>query len=186
MSTQETQSLTEEPQTSEPNTAAEAQPEASSELDALRQEALALRDELEGQRNQLMRTLADFQNFRKRVEAEKASLRTFAAEKLVLDLLPVLDNFQRTLDALEQGSSLDSIKGGIVAVERQFRAALESHNVTPIPAHGQPFDPELHEAIGHEHSEEHPEDTVTQVLEPGYKMAEKVIRPARVRVSKKP
>jgi molecular chaperone GrpE len=153
---------------------------------ALQEELTALKDEFETMRNQLMRTMADFQNFRKRKEVEIQTLKSYAAEKLVLDLLPVLDNFHRTVEALQQGSSLESIKSGIIAVERQFLSALESNNVVPIPAHGQPFDPELHEAIAHEPSTEHPEDTVIHVLEPGYKMVDRIIRPARVRVSKKP
>ena len=153
---------------------------------AMHNELTALRDEFETMRNQLMRTLADFQNFRKRKEAEMQTLKSYANEKLVLDLLPVLDNFQRTVDALQQGSSLESIKSGIIAVERQFLTALEMNHVTPVKADGQPFDPEVHEAVAHAETEEHPENTVVQVLEPGYRMAERVIRPARVRVSKKP
>lgn len=154
--------------------------------EALHSELTALKDEFETMRNQLMRTLADFQNFRKRKDTEIQSLRTFAAERLVQDLLPVLDNFHRTLDALQQGSSLDSIKSGLLAIERQFMSVLEGHHVRQIEAHGQPFDPEMHEAIGHDSTDEHPEDTVIHVLEPGYKMADRIIRPARVRVSKKP
>jgi molecular chaperone GrpE len=76
--------------------------------------------------------------------------------------------------------------GGIQAVDRQLRSVLEGHNVVRIPAHGELFDPEIHEAVASDPSEEHPENTVLQELEPGYKMAERVIRPARVRVSTKP
>jgi len=152
-------------------------------LKAALQHAIDERDHL---RDQLMRSVADFQNFRKRSEADKIATRQFANEKLVLDLLPVLDNFERTFAALQSGSSLESIMGGIQAVERQLRSVLESHNVSRIPAHGEPFDPEFHEAVATDHSEEHPENTVLQELEPGYRMADRVIRPARVRVSKRP
>lgn len=76
--------------------------------------------------------------------------------------------------------------GGIQAVERQLRSVLEAHNVVRIVSHGAPFDPELHEAVAMEPSDEHPENTVTHELQPGYKMADRVIRPAHVRVSKKP
>ena len=161
-------------------------PSEAVDLELLKAALLKAQDERDQLRDQLMRSVADFQNFRKRNEAEKIITRQFANEKLVVDLLPVLDNFERTFAALQSGSSLESIMGGIQAVDRQLRAVLESYNVIRIPAHGLPFDPEIHEAVATDPSEEHPESTVLQELEPGYKMAEKVIRPARVRVSTKP
>ncbi|MHB8635351.1 MAG: nucleotide exchange factor GrpE [Fimbriimonadaceae bacterium] len=159
--------------------------EDASDVEFLKAALLAAQDDRDQLRDQLMRSVADFQNFRKRNEADKALTRQFANEKLVLELLPVLDNFERTFAALQSGSSLESIMGGIQAVDRQLRAVLESYNVVRIPAHGEAFDPEIHEAVATDPSDEHPENTVLQELEPGYKMADKVIRPARVRVSTK-
>jgi len=147
-------------------------------------------DQLKGERDQLLdrlaRLQAEFENARKRAEREKADFRDHATGSVVEQFLPVLDNFERTFAALQSGSSLESIMGGIQAVDRQLRAVLESYNVIRIPAQGLPFDPEIHEAVATDASAEHPENTVLQELEPGYKMAEKVIRPARVRVSTKP
>jgi molecular chaperone GrpE len=158
----------------------------SPEIEALKVALAEAKDEAAQLRDQLMRSVADFQNFRKRSEAEKLTLRQFANERFAVDLLPVLDNFERTFAAMQGGSSLESIMGGIQAVERQLRSVLETHNVTRIVAHGQQFDPELHEAVATDPSSEHPENTVIHELQPGYKMAERVIRPAHVRVSTKP
>lgn len=151
------------------------------ELEQALQKATDERDQLQ---EQLLRSVADFQNFRKRAQQDAAALRKFANESLVADILPAMDNFERTIAALAAGASTESIVNGIRAIERQLASILETHNVSKIKAHGQPFDPELHEAIGHEDSDDHPEGTVVAEVEPGYRMSEKVIRPARVRVSK--
>lgn len=134
---------------------------------------------------QVLRTLADFQNFRKRTQSEAALLRQFAAEAFVTDLLPVLDNFERTLAHIDGGASAESMVDGIKAVDRQLRSVLESQKVSRIESIGQPFDPVYHEALGTDVNPDLAEDIVTAEIEPGYKMGDKVIRPARVKVSKK-
>lgn len=154
--------------------------------DLLKAEIERLTADKKSLEDQVLRTMAEFQNFRRRKEQEADQLRQFATERLVTNLLPVLDNFERTLAALENGAPLDSLMEGIRAVDRQFRAVLESHNVKRIDSRGQPFDPDVHEAIAAEESHELPENTVVGEVEPGYRIADKVIRPARVRVSKKP
>lgn len=136
--------------------------------------------------DQLLRARADFQNFRKRTQQEKGLLQQFATEGLVSDLLPVLDNFERTIAALESGASLESLMEGVKAVDRQLRSVLESQRLVRVPSVGSLFDPEQHEAIESEETLEVPEGTITAELSGGYKMADKVIRPARVRVAKKP
>lgn len=166
--------------------AAEQAGAPETETSVLRQEVERLNQENKQLEEQVLRTMAEFQNFRRRKEQESLQLRQFATEKLVTSLLPVMDNFERTLAALESGAPLESLIEGIRAVDRQFRSILESQNVRRIDSHGQPFDPDFHEAIAAEESEEHPENTVLSELEAGYRMADKVIRPARVRVSKKP
>lgn len=155
------------------------------EVESLRAALQKATDERDGLQDQLLRAMADFQNFRKRVLQENDQMRAFATERLVTQLLPVLDNFERTIAAFEGGAPAESVMEGIKAVDRQMRSILESHNVARIKAEGEPFDPEIHEAIAMENSEEHPEGTVLNELEAGYRMGEKVIRPARVRVSKK-
>ncbi len=161
------------------------------DLVALYQEIENLTSERDEAKDQVLRTLADlqnyqrdFQNYRKRNQQEMAQFRLMATEQLVSDLLPVLDNFERTIAHVEAGATVESLVGGIRAVEKQLRSVLEGQSVRRIQSVGSPFDPELHEALGTEVSEEHADDTVTTEIEPGYKMGEKVIRPARVKVAK--
>ncbi|MDR3692148.1 MAG: nucleotide exchange factor GrpE [Fimbriimonas sp.] len=161
------------------------------EVELLAQEIENLTAERDEAKDQVLRTLAElqnfqkeFQNYRRRNQQEMAQFRLLATEQLVSELLPVLDNFERTILHVEAGATVESLVGGIKAVERQLRNVLESQNVKRIPTVGQPFDPDVHEAIGTESGTEHPDETVVIEVEPGYKMGEKVIRPARVKVAK--
>lgn len=137
-------------------------------------------------KDQLLRTMADFQNFRKRVQEEKRQIQERANESLIVDLLPVLDNFERALAGMESGVSLEAAIEGVKAIDRQFRAVLEVQKVKRVASVGQPFDPEHHDALALVESAEHDEGTVLEEVESGYKLGDRVIRPARVRVSKKP
>ena len=161
------------------------------DLEALYKEIESLTAERNEAKEQVLRTLADlqnyqrdFQNYRRRNQQEMAQFRLIATEQFVTELLPVLDNFERTIAHVEAGATVDSLISGIKAVEKQLRSALESQSVRRIQSVGQPFDPEVHEALGTEASSEYPDETVVVEIEPGYKMGEKVIRPARVKVSK--
>ncbi len=157
-----------------------------SDLEALKSQLDAITAEKDQYMDQLLRTQADFQNFRKRTQSEAALLRQFATENLVTNLLPTLDNFERTIQYMESGGDAQKVFDGIRAVERQLRSILESQNVRRIPSIGHAFDPEVHEALGMEITDAHPENTVVIEIEAGYKMGEKVIRPARVKVAQKP
>ncbi len=160
--------------------------QASSDLAELQDALHKAMHERDTANEQMLRTMADFQNFRKRVLQENEQMKAFATERLVTQLLPVLDNFERTIAAFEAGAKPESVMDGIKAVDRQIRSVLESQNVTRIPSEGHVFNPDVHEAIATAHSEEYPEGTVLGEIEAGYKMADRVIRPARVKVSKKP
>lgn len=142
-----------------------------------------LQDELNGTRDQLLRTMADFQNFRARQTQKAEQDRRFATENFVTALLPVLDNFERTIAHVAQGATVEQVLEGIKAVERQLRSALESQNVKRIESVGHVFDPTYHEAISMEASEEYAPETITFEFEAGYRMGDKVIRPARVKVA---
>ncbi len=157
-----------------------------STFEALLSQIETLVVERDSMRDQFLRTSADFQNFRKRTQQESASLRLFATESLVTSLLPVLDNFGRTVAYMDTATDPVKVFDGIRAVERQLRTILEGQNVRKILTIGEAFDPEVHEALGMETSEEHPENTVVIEIESGYKMGDKVIRPAKVKVSQKP
>jgi len=152
---------------------AEAEPAPAPELDELRG-ALA---ELDGRYRRLA---ADFENFRRRSVQEAQDRTRYGAEQLALALLPVLDNLQRAQAHAPEG---DPLLDGLRLVTRQFEDALHSAGVTPIDAEGQPFDPALHEAIGGEESAEVEHDTVLDVLQPGYRLHDRVLRPALVRVA---
>jgi molecular chaperone GrpE len=142
----------------------------------------AERDQL---RDQLLRTLADAQNARKRFDNERQQLQKYAAEGIIRDLLPVLDNFQRAISAIENGGDLDGLLEGVKMIDKQIRGVLESKGVKPVKSVGEKFDPEMHEAIGTDPaSEEFEPETVTVELEAGYWLGDRVIRPARVRVAR--
>jgi len=160
-----------------------AQPDPSLELRAriaeLEHEVVQLKDEK-------LRAMAEAQTMLRRFRQDAENQRKFAHEGLVRDLIPVLDNFDRTLAALAKGASAEAVADGVKAVEKQLRKAVESHGVQRIHPHGEVFDPEKHEAVVTHETDEHPDDTVLDVLEAGYLLHDRVIRPSRVRVSKKP
>lgn len=156
---------------------------AEADLQELNEQMVRLQDELNQSKEQLLRTMADFQNFRKRNQEQAAQLRQFATESLVTALLPVLDNFERSVNHMKQGATLEQAMAGVQAVERQLRSVLEGQNVRRIESVGKPFDPDVHEAISMEPSTEYEANTVILEVEPGYKMGDRVIRPARVKVA---
>jgi molecular chaperone GrpE len=150
----------------------------------LREKIEALEQSLADAEADKLRALADFQNLRRRSQEEKEILRRFATENLVTALLPVLDNFERTVSHLQAGADPEKMLEGIRIVEKQLKQVLEGQQLRRIDAVGQPFDPDLHDAIAMETSDEHPNDTIIAEIEPGYRMGDKVIRPARVKVAK--
>ncbi len=157
-------------------------PEVRTEQAALEQLTLE-RDSL---KDQLLRAYADLQNQRKRFQSDRDAIQRYATESLIHDLLPVLDNFERTIAAAESGASLDALLEGLRSVDKQLRAALEARGLGRIDSQGAAFDPAVHMAVAAEPSHDVQEGTVTQELEAGYKLAESVIRPAKVKVAKRP
>ena len=139
-----------------------------------------LRSALEERDAQYLRLAADFENFRRRSAQEGLDRVRYAPEAAAVALLPVLDNLQRAIQHAPEG---DPMVDGVRMVARQFEDALGSLGVTRIEAAGQPFDPALHEAIGGEESPDVAEDTVLAVLQDGYRLHDRVLRPALVRVA---
>jgi len=139
-----------------------------------------LRRALEERDTQYLRLAADFENFRRRSAQESVDRSRYGAEGAAVALLPVLDNLRRAIQHAPEG---DPMVDGVRMVARQFEEALRSLGVTEIDAEGQPFDPALHEAIGGEESPEVERDTVAAVLQPGYRLHDRVLRPALVRVA---
>jgi molecular chaperone GrpE len=152
-------------------------------ISALQAELEQLRKDVEESQNHYLRVLADFDNFRRRQREETARQVGLAREELILKILPLVDNFQRTLDATEAQHSYDSLVEGVSLTLRQIREMLEKEGLQPIEAVGEPFNPELHEAMMRVDTDEYPENTVIDELEKGYTLNGKVLRPARVRVA---
>lgn len=148
---------------------------SSDEVDSAR-----LESETASLRERLMRTLADFDNYRKRTEREKQALRRFANFDVFKDFLGVLDNFER---ALEASGSAEDLKQGLKMVVRQQEEILQRHGVKSVDAIGKPFDPKVHEAVAREESSEVETPTVTKELQRGYLLHDRLLRPAMVYVA---
>lgn len=129
--------------------------------------------------DQLQRTAADYANYRRRTEQEREQQRLAANERLLRDVLPVLDDLQRGLETLPADEQESKIAEGMRLIEQKLLATLKRHGVTPIDALGQPFDHTIHEAI---EADPAGGDTVVAVYTPGYRLGDSVLRPAMVKV----
>ena len=132
-----------------------------------------------------LRLAADFDNFKKRTRQEQLETIQHASADLIARLLPALDDLHKALDHKPNGVDEGWVKGLELSV-RKLDEALSAHGLEPIEAVGARFDPKLHEAIGSEESAEHPEDTVTSELRRGYRIRDRVVRPALVKVARPP
>lgn len=132
--------------------------------------------------NRYKRLQADFDNFRRRTNQEKEQLSGFVKGNVLADLLPVLDNFERAVQSPAEGDA-KTFLDGFVMIYQNLMATLQKHGLAPIEAVGQPFDPNLHQAIMRVETDEYPEDTVVEVLQTGYTVDGRCIRPAMVKVS---
>lgn len=155
----------------------------TSDLEGLQTLFDTLQKERDQVNDQLLRTMADFQNFRKRTQQEQSLTRQYATESLIMTLLPVMDNFERTVKAAENGGSLEALVAGVKAIDKQIKIIVEQQGVTRIESVGKPYDTDLHEALAMVPTEDHEPDTIIEEIEPGYKMGDKVIRHAKVRVA---
>jgi molecular chaperone GrpE len=133
--------------------------------------------------NRYLRLAADFDNYKKRVRQEHSETVQHANVDLIGRLLPVVDNFHRVIESAPAGLD-EAWLQGIKLTLQQLDELLASQGVSQIESVGTPFDPTLHEAIGHEESDEHPEDTVVSEVRKGYRLHDRVVRPALVRVAR--
>jgi molecular chaperone GrpE len=136
-------------------------------------------------RDRFLRLAADFENFRKRVQQDRLETLKYGAATIVQRLLPVLDDAERALERVPEGTD-ERWARGLYLVLQHLREVLESTGVRPIEAVGRPFDPNVHEAIGYEETTEHPEGTVIVELRRGYRLHDRVLRPALVKVGRRP
>jgi molecular chaperone GrpE len=137
-------------------------------------------------RNNWHRAAADFANYKRRTGEERATLGQFSNAVLISKLLGVLDDFDRALESVPAERAHDPWAEGVQLVERKLRNVLESEGVRPIEAVGQPFDPNLHEAVVHEETADHPDNQVIDEVQRGYRLHDRVIRPSLVRVANNP
>lgn len=140
--------------------------------------------EAEEWKNRYLYSLAEMDNVRRRARLDAEEARKFANERLISDLLPVLDNFGRALAAAEQGGSMESFKSGVDLIHRQFHDVLTRAGLEKIDAEGQPFDPNLHQAVIQVEPEDGQEPhQVVEELQPGYRLNDRVVRPSLVKVT---
>lgn len=148
------------------------------------QEIDLVRSELVEARDKMLRAQAELENYRKRARRELDDERKYAEINLLRDILPVLDNVARAIAAAEKKADAASLLEGFKLVRQQLNTVLERHNCHAIEAEGQPFDPAHHEAVMQQPAPDKPESTVLNVVQTGYQLHDRVVRPAQVIVSK--
>jgi molecular chaperone GrpE len=151
--------------------------EPQSELEQVRAERAAYLD-------RAARIQAEFENFRKRSEKQQQDFREYALAGAMTTLLPILDSLDRALNT--KAASLEDFHAGIELIDKQFHDALAKLGVQPVPAAGEPFDPNLHQAIQMVDTEEVEDNHVLDELQRGYKLKDRLLRPAMVRVARHP
>lgn len=158
-------------------------PEPAAASDTNSPDTNALQQEVAELKDQLLRSHAELDNFRRRSRREAEDSQKYQALPVIRDLLPGIDNLQRAIDATEQTGDAQNLVEGVKMVAKQFQDVLKAHQAESIDPTGQPFDPNLHEALSQVPSAEHEPMTVLQVVEQGYRIHDRVIRPAKVIVS---
>lgn len=154
------------------------------QLEDLKQQAAKADDHW----NRLLRTVADFDNFKKRAAREKAEAIKYANEALLEKLMPVMDSFDMALAASQnvEGAAPESFQTGVSLIFQQFKTVLQEAGLETVDALGKPFDPNLHEAVAMQDAADVPESQVIQQIRKGYKLRERLLRPAAVIVARKP
>jgi molecular chaperone GrpE len=177
--------------------AAEATPrnldQALDVIDRLREQVAAKSADVEKLADQLLRERAELENFKRRMQRERSEALRYASEHLLRDLLPVIDNLERAVDAASKGAAgetpqqatrVENLVTGVKMVVQQFVDTLGRFGVTRVAAAGQAFDPTHHEALAHVDSDQHPAGSVVDEHAPGYRLHERLLRPAQVTVAK--
>jgi molecular chaperone GrpE len=163
---------------SAPEPVGEAAPEAAEPVSRLEF------DQLKSERDQLLdrmaRMQAEFDNARKRAERERVEFRDIATGNVIDQFLPVIDNFQLALSAT---GNADQLRSGVALIVKQMEETLQKMQVNPIPAVGEPFDPRVHEALGSVEREDIPDQHVAEEIRRGYRLRDRLLRPALVRVA---
>ena len=155
---------------------------SASEFQALKEKA----EKSDEYFDRLLRIQADFDNFKKRLEKEKIEFIKFANEEIILEILQILDDFDRAVEAGKFKHDFDILYKGVEMIHRDLNGFLKQKGLKEIEARGRPFDPHQHEAMMQEETDECPEDHVVEEFQKGYILNDRVIRPAKVKVAKRP
>ncbi len=164
---------------------AEGAKETAEEINAEESEAEKLKSDLENLNNQYIRLAADFENYRKRQAQERESLLKYGAQECLKKVIEVADNFDRALQTVENIDNIDKMKETFFILNKQLTDSLTKLGLEQIKSVGEKFDPNLHEAVMQTPTEEYPEETIIAEMQKGYKMGDKVLRPAMVNVAVK-
>src|SRR6266540_1946799 len=178
--TEEQNTTTDE--TQDVNAATQAQADGVSEIDQLKARIAELEKEAAEYKDQWLRAAADYKNFKRRTDQERADLIRGASAGLVLKLLPVLDDLQRAISSVTPEVANSAWYGGFKLIPQKLQTVLESEGVAPIQAVGQDFDPNFHEAVIYEAAGADQENKVVAELQKGYMLRDRVLRPTMVKV----
>ncbi len=170
----------------QPNPPGPSQDEPPKTAPAAEEALENLRGELADMKDRYLRSQAELDNYRKRIQREMADQRRYASLDLLRDLLPVLDNIDRAIQAAEKTHDAESLLQGFKMVGQQLQQLLKQHHCQRIEALHKPFDPRQHDAIMQMPNSEHPDQTVVQEALPGYVLHDRVVRPSQVVVSARP
>jgi molecular chaperone GrpE len=162
----------------------EAKGERNELVEQLRAELIKVSEQAKDYSDKYLRTLAEMDNQRKRALREKEEIQKFANERLILEILPVIDNFERAVEAGEGGGIDEKMTEGVKMILKQLREILEKEGVKAFESIGEKFDPYKHEALLAIESDKHEPSTILEEIQKGYVMKNRVIRPAKVTVSK--
>lgn len=149
---------------------------------ALADEIVELRKERDGLHDRLLRQAAEFDNYRKRIDRERRDTAQYAATEFLQELLPIIDDFERALQTKVPGA--DSYRQGLEIIHRALMDMLRKRGVTPIEAVGTDFDPEVHQAVSYEEESQRRDGEVTEEFRRGYRLGDRLLRPAMVKVAK--
>jgi len=165
-----------------------AKPEKTSgDEKSLEEQLEAAETKADGNYDRFLRVTAEFENFKKRSQREIADYRKFANESVIKEILSTVDNLERALSIQKGGADdFEGLRHGVEMTLTGLMDTLQRFGVSPLKSHGKPFDPNVHQAVSQEESEQHPENTVSQELQKGYMLNDRLLRPSMVVVSKKP
>ena len=163
---------------------AEAQEDTGEKTDIQQKDIASLEEQLSIEKDRFVRLSAEFDNYRKRKQREIDEFKKFATETVFKQFLSVMDNLERAIASAESNNDHDSLLEGVKMTHKEILKIFQAFNVKPVEAQNQAFDPNFHQAVTQKETDAVPENTVTNVLQTGYVLNDRLIRPAMVVVSK--